>query len=425
MKIEIKDISPVKKSLLIEADLDEVREETEDVVRRFARQAKIPGFRSGKVPLSLVKTRYSKEIREDVRDRLMARLHTEATAEKSLSPIADPLLEEVSFEEGQPLRFRTTFEVRPEFTPTNYRGIEVREASASLAADEVDRTLEEIRKSQVKLVTEDGRPATTGDIVVADVEGTPETGDPVRRERVHIEVGATANLPAFNDGLLGATAGEVREFLVSYPREYEAKHLAGQNVRYRITVHEVKRSELPELDDELAKDLGEFENLAALRARIRADLEERKRHEVRQMLRQSLLDKLLLENPIPLPDTLVEDEVHHRLEDVIRSLMTQGIDPRKIELDWKDLRERQVEPARKAVHARLVLDAIASREGITADAREIDDRIRLESERSGIEPAAMKKRLAAAGGLEALQNQMVREKSLDFLSSVANILREG
>jgi trigger factor len=246
-----------------------------------------------------------------------------------------------------------------------------------------------------------------------------------RRERIVIEVGATGNLPAFNAGLVGATAKSRREFPVAYPAEYEARHLAGRTVQYVVTVHEVKRSELPALDDEFAKDLGEFDSLATLRARVRDDLGERKRAEARQAVRNAVLDRLLLENPVPLPETLVEAEIRHRLEDLVRTMVMQGIDPQNLEVNWKEVRDRQVEPARRAVHARLLLDRVARAETLAVDPADVDARIRHDAERTRQDWREVRRRLQQGGGMEALQTQLVREKSLDFITSVANIQREG
>lgn len=424
MKYELRDLSPVKKTLDVEADPAEVERETEVVVVQWAHRARIPGFRPGKVPPSLVRTRFAKEIREDVKERLLSRLFSAAAEEKGLKPLGDPLLEEVAFGEDQTLRFRASFEVSPEFTLRNYRGVEVREPAAVVTDQEVATALEELRRSQVRLVTEEGREAATGDLVVADVEGTPDGGETFRRERMHIEVGATGNLPAFNAGLEGAAAGQTREFPVTYPAEYDAKHLAGKTVRYRLAVHEVKRAVYPSLDDEFAKDVGQFESLDALRDRVRGDLGERKRAEARHAVRQQVLEKVMLENPVPLPEVLVQGEIQQRMEDAVRSLIVQGIDPRRIEVDWKSLRERQEEPARKSVHARLVLDRIAALESLAVAEAELEEQIRKEAARAGEDARAVRARIQQGPGLEALKNQMLREKSLDFLSSVANIHRE-
>jgi trigger factor len=424
MKIEMTDLSPVKKSLSFEVGPDEVAKETDEVVRRLAARVRVPGFRPGKVPHGVVRTRFAKEVEEDVRDRLIARLHAEAAKEKGLKPLGEPVLDQLSHDRDGPLTFRTTFEITPTIEPKGYRGVEAREPSAAVGEADVDRALEELRQAQARLVAEEGRVAAAGDVIVVDVEGTPEDGEPFRRERTLIELGATDNLPEFNERIHGAAAGAELAFPVAYPKEYDNASLAGKTVGYRLKVHEVKRREIPALDDDFARDLGDFEDLGALRKRVLEDLGERRRHEVRSAVRQAVLDKILLENPAALPDVLVEEEIHHRLEDFVRTLMLQGVDPSKIKVDWKEIRDRQEAPSRKTVHARLVLDAIATRESIEVERKDVDARIAREAERLGEPPDEVRKRLAKSGGIEALQDQLVREKTLDFLTSVANIQRE-
>jgi trigger factor len=239
-----------------------------------------------------------------------------------------------------------------------------------------------------------------------------------------IEVGAEGHLPEFDAALAGATPGSDLTVTVPYPPDHRAAELAGKTVHFAIHVHEVKAREVPPLDDAFARDLGDFESLEALRTRVREDLMARKAEAARSAARQSVLDKVLLENPVPLPEHLVNDELRHRVEDMVRSLVLQGVDVEKMDLDWKEIGARQEEPARKTVHARMVLDAIAQAEGLTVDDSELDARLGREAERLGEAKAALRKRLQEGVGLEALKIQMVREKTLDFLTSVANIQSE-
>ncbi len=420
MKVQLEDLSPVKKRLAVEVESDEVARETEAVVRRFAAQARIPGFRAGKAPIDLVRRRFAKEIEEDVRERLVVRMFRDAVAEKGLEPLGDPTLEDLSRTETG-LSFKTTVEVLPKFQVGRYRGVEVRETKVAVGDADVQQALESLREAHVRYLAEDGRSAAHGDLLVADLEETVDGGEPRRRERAPIELGHPDHLPAFTEAIEGAKPGETREFHVAYPSDFPGESLRGKTVRYRLTVHEVKRREIPALDDEFARDLGDFEDLAALEARVREDLLARKRADARRALRQSVLDKVLLENPIPLPEVLVEDEIRSRLEDLVRSMVFHGIDPRTADMDWKALRERQEEPARKTVHARLVLDAIAAAEGLTVDRSEIDLRIRSEAAKIGESEEALRGRLQKGGGMQALTEQLLREKSLDFIASVANI----
>lgn len=424
MKVEVTDLSPVKKSMSIEVDPDEVRKETEKVVRGYAQKARVPGFRAGKVPLDIVRKRFAKEVDEDVKERLVSRSYHDAAHEKGLHPLGDPVLEDLTWEDGKPLSFKTTFEVMPKFEAKSYKEVEVRRPNVAVEDAEVDKALEDLRQARATLETEEGRKAVTGDVVVTDVEGRPDEGEPFNRERMMIELGGTDNLPAFNEKLEGVEAGSEPEFSVEYPKEYPAEELAGKTVGYRLKVHEVKVRRLPELDDEFAKDLGDFDDLAALRARVREDLEARKAREADGAVRQSLLDKILVENPVVLPEILVDEEIRHRLEDLVRHLMQQGMDPSKMELDWKDLRKRQEEPARKSVHARLLLDAVARAESIEVSQKEVEERLRRDAAAMGRKIEEFKKTVREHGGTELLKSQILREKSLDYLTSVANIQEE-
>jgi len=424
MKIELNDVSAVKKIMTVEVPPDVVDEERNSIIKGYRAKARIPGFRQGKAPTSVIRTRFAKELREDVRERVLTRAYSEAAKEKGLRPIADPVLDEVHDEDGKPFTFKTTFEVLPEIELKNYKEIEVRERKASVGDADVEKALEELQQSRTQLVAEEGRKAVTGDVLVADMEGTPEEGESFKRERMMIELGATDNLPAFNEQLEGLSGGDEKSFSVDYPAEYAAKELAGKTVAYELKVHEVKRREVPEIDDEFAKDMGEFDDLAALRARIHEDLEARQRHEIDGEVRQSLLQKLLIEHPVALPEVLVEQEIRQRLEELARNLVMQGVELEKADLDWKEIRAKQEEPARKAVHARLVLDAVARAENLRVSDEELNERIEHDARQMGQKPAELRQRLEQSGGPEILISQLVREKSLDLIKTFANISTE-
>lgn len=425
LKIDVTDVSPVKKIMSIEIGADLVARESKAVLNNYARKARIPGFRPGKAPLSVIKTRFKQEVEEDVRERVITRYYHKATQAKGLHPLGDPVVDEIDFAEGEPLRFKTTFEVLPKIELKDWKGIEVRRPKTEVRNEEVDESLEHVRQSHTKLAAvEEGATATTGDVMVADLTGTPDEGEPFGRERMFIEIGGTEHLPAFNDRLEGAKPGDELDFAVDYPTEYAVQELAGKSVRYRILVHEIKRKLVPELDDEFAKDLGDFQDLAALRERLRHDLQHGKQRDAENSIRNGVLDKVLLANPIVLPDLLVEVETRQRLEAMIGQMMRQGLDPEKMELDWADLRKRQEEPARKSVHARLILDQIAADQSLEVPAEELEERIRQQALRMQESPAKLRKELEKRGGLNALKTQLLREKSLDLLTSVANIQNE-
>ena len=424
MRVDLTEQSPVKKVLAFEIDADEMAKETKTVLRGYASKANIPGFRQGKAPLSVIESRFKKEVHDDVRERVMSRSFREATKEHGLRPLGDPVVDEVKDEAGEPFRFQVSFEVLPELEAKNYKGVEVRRPSDAVGEVDVDQAIEELRQSRSQLTTREDREAVTGDVILCDMKGTPDEGEVFERERMMVEVGATGNPPTFNEKLEGVKAGAELDFKVDYPKEYDTPELAGKSVRYEIAVHEVKVREVPDMDDEFAKDLGEFDDLAALRDRVREDLLARKKREVDQEVSQAVLDKVLIENPVVLPEVLVEDEIRHRMEDMVRRMYMQGIDPEKVELDWKQLREQQDEPARKSVHARMLLDSIARTEELEVTPKEIEERMRHDAQSMGQKYDEFKKRLKERGGTEVVKSQMVREKSLDLLTTVANIQNE-
>lgn len=421
MKIEVNNISAVKKTMTVEVPPDMVAHERKHVVEGYAAKANIPGFRPGKAPLSVIEKRFAKELREEIRERVLTRAYAQAAKEKGLQPIADPMLDEVNDEAGEPFSFKTTFEIMPEIELKDYKGIEVRERKPVVGDAEIDKALEEIQLSRTQLVTEEDRVAVTGDVLLADIVGTPDEGEGFNRENMMIEVGATDNIPAFNDNVEGLAGGDSKSFSVKYPDDYGAPELAGRTVAYELTVHEVKRRETPEIDDEFAKDLGDFDDLAALKARIREDLEMRQKQEIDSEVRQTLLQKLVTDHPIVLPETLVEQEIRFRLEELARRMMSQGVDLEKADLNWKEIRDEQDEPSRKSVHARLLLDAIGRAEGLEISDEELNERIAHDAQHLGKKPAELRQQLEQAGGAQALVSQLLRDKSLDLVKTSANI----
>lgn len=423
LKTELKDLSPVKKSLAIEVPVEDVRRESDEVLRLYRKKARLPGFRAGKAPLDLIRKHFGDNVREEVRDRILSRSFREAVRETGLRPVDDPAVEDFAFEGEGPLSYTATFEVIPPIELQGLKDVELTREKPEVADDEVEKALADLRGSRARLVADAEREAALGDVVIADFGGTPrEDGAAAfERERMPIEIGGENNLPEFNRRLLGVRAGAEIEFEVDYPADYGSKDLAGKKVAFRVKVHEVKRRELPELDDEFARDLGEFDDLAALRARVREDLEARKEIEERGQTRQAVLDKVLLANPVVLPDALVQREVRHRLEDLVRGMILRGADPEKAEVDWEQVRKSQEAPARKIVHAGLILDAVARLEKIEVEPGAIEERIRIDAQRLGEKPDKLRERLRKQGGIEALRTQLLRERALDYLTSVANI----
>jgi len=424
MKVQVRDVSPVKKTLEIEIPTDEVDREFDRLVRGYARSVKVPGFRKGHVPPDLVRRRYAKELEEEAKERLIGHYHAKAVEEQGLRPLNDPVVEEIHFHAGEPMRFRTVFEVSPPIRLGRTRGLELARPSVEITEADVDRTLEAIRGSVGRFVpVEPVRPAEAGDHLVVDVSGKTldEEAKEFRQEAVMIAVGAEETLPEFNAALIGSSPGEEKVFEVAYSPDGQGS-LAGRRVEYRLAVHEIKRRELPPLDDALAKEVGEPGGLAVLRERVSKDLKEGHERKARRDAREEALRQLIESHEtFELPEVLVEQQLRRQMEDAVRVMVGRGIDPSKIEMDWKGLREKEAEMAARRVRGMLILDEIARVEGLEATPAETDARIDREARELGVRSDELRRRLETEHSVQALMDQILREKALDFIVDQATI----
>jgi trigger factor len=432
MKTEFTEVSETRKHLSFEVPPDVVEAEIERVARAYSRSARVPGFRKGKVPARVVRQRYKNEILHDVTHDLIPRLVGEALRERGLEPVAAPDIKELVLEDGQPMSFVADFETLPPVDPGEYTGIPLRKRPAVLEVGAVDRALDHLQERHARWHPVEDRPAETGDTMLLDVTRTrqtrlialpgegappppsPEDGKPEQLENVTVELGASANPPGFDDHLTGASTGDVRQFTVTYPSNYEVKEMAGATMEYVATVKSIRRKELLPLDDDFAREVSDLETLEALRDRIREDLQRGAEQDVEHEMRHELLQQLALRLKTA-PDTLIDAEIDRRLEDFVRRLVEQGIDPMQVGVDWQQFRERQREPATQTVKSTLVVDEIARREGIQATDEDLAAEIEKFGDRSGRTPAAIRARLEKEGALDRLRAGIVREKTVSWL----------
>ena len=438
MKTEITDVSETRKNLAFEVPTDVVEAEIERVARSYTRSARVPGFRPGKVPATVVKQRYKDQILNDVVHGLIPRAVDEALRERGLQPVATPDIRDVVLEEGRPLTFVADFETLPGIDPGEYTGLTVRKPPAVLEVGAVDQALERLRQRAARWQPVEDRAAATGDTLLADLtrtrrtsviempgEGRPARGGmddkPEALQNVTIELGASANPPAFDDHLTGVRAEDTRSFTITYPGDYEMAELAGATVDYDVQVKSIRRKELLPLDDEFAKEVSELGTLSELRDRIRHDLQQEAEHEADHQVRHDLLRQLAGRMP-HAPEVLVDREVDRRFEELVRRLMEQGIDPRTANLDWQQFRETQRAPAESTVKSTLVLDEIGRREQIQATDEDVAQEVERFAERSGRTAAAVRATLEKEEALDRIRAGIVREKTLTWLIEKANIV---
>ncbi len=442
MKTEFIDVNETQKNLVVEIPSTIVDAEIDKVARDYSKAARIPGFRPGKVPAKVVRQRFRDQILHDVAHGLIPRAVDTALRERGVEPVDTPDIRDVVVEEGQPLRFTATFETVPPIEPGDYAGFRLQEKASNVDDAAVQQALAGLRDRAARYEPVEGRSTEMGDSVQMDMERTARpkpaddeplvviAGEPApprapaqpqtdRHDGVTVEIGAPANPPGFDDELLGMSAGESKTFDVQYPADYAIGELAGTTVTYVVHVKAIRKRVVPELDDEFAKDVGEFENLDALRTRVRADLEHEAKHESQGEMRGELLKQLASRVTFDVPAVLLDREIDRRVEDFVRRLMDQQIDPMKVNINWEEFREKQREAAADSVRGALALDEIARRENIAATDAEIEAEMEKYAERTGRSAATVRARLEKEGGIARLYSGLRREKTVDFLMSRA------
>ena len=426
MKTEFADLTETKKSVAVEIPSDIVDAQIDRVARSYSRQARIPGFRQGKVPPTLIKKRFREQILHDVAHDLIPRAIDEALRERGLEPVDTPDVKDVSLDEGQALTFTATFETLPPIEPGPLNTISLTRPAVTLEEGAVEKTLDQLRTRAARYEPVEGRGAETGDTVTLDIERKPiAAGDKADHHHdVVVEIGGKANPPGFDEHLLGLSAGAQKSFTIHYPDDYAVKEMAGTSVDYAVNVKDLRKRALPELDDEFAKDVGEFETLQALRDRIEQDLQREAESEADRNLRGALMKELAGRVTVDLPDSLVERELDRRTEEFARRLMDQNIDPRRANIDWDQFRDSQRDASRESVKSALVLDEISRRENVTVSDEDIEKDVAQYAERSGLTPAAVRARLEKDGALSRLAAGLRREKTMDYVLSQAQVVRD-
>ena len=335
---------------------------------------------------------------------------------EDLHPVGQPDISDVHFHEGEPLRFKAQFEVVPQIELKDYKGVSVAYHDPEVTDEDITKRVEELRDQKAEYVNVDPRPIEDGDYAVVSLESIGGVeGEPVKQEEMTLHIGSDDTFQAFSENLRGLTPGDDKEFEVAYPEDYGQKKLAGRTVRFHAHVKGIRRKELPELNDEFAQDLGDYRNLDELREAVRKSIFAQRQYEAQQEAKNKLIDKLVDEHDFPVPEVFVDNQIKNRVEQSLRSLAAEGVDPRSLQLDWKKVKETQRDKALREVKASMLLSRIAEREAIAATRDEVDrdvDRVA----RQNREPfAAVRLRFEKDGTLGRLASHIQTEKTLNFL----------
>jgi len=415
-----------RREIELEIPAENVQKTTEKIARDLARVARIPGFRPGKAPVTLIRRRFAEEIKGEVLESLVPEFLEQALTEKKLSPVTRPQVDKVDFTDAGPLKFRATFEVLPEFELADYKNVEIEIEALEVGDTEVDKTLEEMRERAATYVPVEGRTAKDGDFVQVKIMGTPAGGgDPIRADNIQYHIGAEETIEAFNENLRGTSPGETRRFETKYPDDYPDEKLRGKTYNYAVEVKAIKEKKLPELNDDFVKEIGEgaggATTLEEFRGKIREQLSAARDEQQQAQTRGKILDELVKRNDFPVPEALIEHQMDTRLERVVRSLAAQGVDPRAVNVDWVAMRQRQRDRASLDVKAEILIDRIASEEKIEVSDEELDKEIASFAERSGESAAVIRARLTKEGGLDRMKSKLRSDKAIDWLHRTARI----
>ena len=415
MLLNYEDLSPVKKSVEVEIPADLISNEEKRVTSEFSRHAKLPGFRPGKVPTSVVRTRFAKEIQDEVMSRLLSRSFRDAIADKGVEPVGDPQLQHIDpYIEGAPVKYKAEFEVKPQIELREYRGIEIDEPKIEVNDSDVDSMIERLRDQASSYRVESERALDDDDFAMIDITTSGEGIEPETRSG-HFRVGEDTPMPELHEALRGKKPGESAAFDKVYGEDAPNEKFRGKTIRHQAALKEIRVQEKPEVTDEFAKSVGGWETVDQMRETISADIRKHREFEALREKKKQIGEHLLAIHNFDVPDALVEEELGKSLQNYARFLASQGVDVEKAELDWNKLSEDFRPEAVKRVKRGLILEAIARRESVTVSDVEVDAEIRRAANESGRDFAEVKHRLVHDGGYEALRASLAQEKALDFV----------
>jgi trigger factor len=405
-----------KHALEISIPVDVVESETSRVVDSFQKRAKLQGFRPGKAPASLIRKTFGGDIRQKVLENLVpAHLQKQLEAE-NLNPVGSPDISDVHFQDGAPLTFKATFEVFPEVTLGEYTNVEVPYQDPEVTDEDITKRVDEIREQKAQYINIDPRPAENGDHAVVALESLSGVeGEPVKSDEMVLEIGGKDTFEAFSENLRGLTPGDEKDFEVTYPAEYGSEKLAGKTVKFHAVLNGLRRKELPELDDEFAQELGDYRTVDELKDAVKKAIFAQRQQEAQQEAKNQIVDKLVDAHDFPVPEEFVNRQIKNRLEQRLRSLAEQGIDPSKLNLDWEKLKEGQRDKAVREVKASILLGKVSERESIHATRDEVDAEVDKAARQMRKPVAAIHMEFEKDGTLGRIANHIQTEKTLNYL----------
>jgi trigger factor len=404
-----------KHEIEVTVPLDEIARETDRVVADIQQKAKLPGFRPGKAPASLIRTKFSKQVREDVLENLLPKYFRQKVEEEHLEVVGRPNVKDVHFHEGEPLRFKAEFEVAPEIELKDYRGVTVHYSEPQVSDEDIAKRLDEIREQKSQFVNVEPRAVVDGDYAVVTLDSLAGVDQAIHQDEIVLHVGDPDTMAGFSEALRGMSPGEEKEFDVTYPEDFGQERLAGKTVRFRAKLTTIRTKELPELNDEFAQDLGDYPALNDLREAVRKAIFHEREFAAQQKAKDELIDRLIETHEFPVPEAYIERQIESQLENQFRELAERGIDPTKLKIDWAKVKEAQRPKALHDVKASLLVDKVAEREAIVPTNDEVDAEVQRIAKQQREPVAAVRKKLQKDGILSRIAYQIRSNKTLNFL----------
>ncbi len=416
--------NPCKREVAIEIPADVVKAESESVLNRYQKLARIPGFRKGKVPASIVRQRFAEEIKNEIVEALVPRYFRQETQKQNLLPVSQPRVTDLHLHEGEPLTFTASFEVLPDFKIAAYEDLQISRLDTNVSEEDVENALHNLREQHATYsAVDEERPLADGDFAVIGFKGTPKESEqnadskPVEVDEVMVEIGGKNTIPEFTENLRGAKSGEQRSFEVKYADDFSDKRLAGKSMTYEVDVKDIKTRTIPELNDEFAKELSaDFNSLDELRNRLRENMKAEKLHEAEHQGKDQIVEELVKRNDFPVPEAMLDQQIDLRLERGLRALAAQGMRTEDMKrMDFARLRAGQRDGALREVKASLILEQIADEEKIEVSDEEFDRELEALATQSKQTLEQVRARLTQDGGLDRIRHRIRNEKTLDSL----------
>jgi trigger factor len=434
--------SATKREIQVEIPVEDVNRQTDSLIQKYQKVARIPGFRRGHVPASIIRQRFSEEIKTDMVEALIPRYFRQEAERLGIHPVSQPRVTDLHLHEGEPLRFKAAFEVLPEIKLEGYKELRADKPEIAVSEADVEQALVDLRERHASFNPVEGRALADGDFAQVSLDGNPKAeqkshegktgesktgesktgesksgeGQPVHMDEVLVEIAGKNTMPEFTEHLRGTSPGDERTFDVHYPEDTQDKRLAGKTFTYAVKVQSIKQKSLPELNDEFAKQLGEFQTMDDVRKAIREQMESERKHQAEHAAKEKLVGELIQRNDFEVPDSLIEQQVDIRLERGLRALAAQGLTAEQMKkMDLNRLRAGQREQAIHDVKAALLLERVAEEENVQVSDDELNHELEALARQSKQTSEAVRARLTRDGGLDRIRTRIRNEKTLDFL----------